>query len=284
MRHLLQRSVGSYMASNKIKHPLVCQECGREGEFAYEKTSPGSKGPRINYESLTPGFRFKDTGYAPTSTISCSKCNEVVFLYSTSYQLALEEVVRLRSNVKRTRDRPMSRRIDKSWLVFASIDNFERNRCVDLFSRPDGSYGFEEFRRDPEDRGEWTPIKYHSRFCLWVARIRACCSDALCDAADGCSPPKPISANTEAIKIELKRHRQERLCAAKFDTRSVRGREPVAEQLRGYLAIRGSISPCRWGRAVRRERDATPSSCQYSIDCPIACASNIKVRWLAHPG
>jgi hypothetical protein len=56
----------------------------------------------------------------------------------------------------------MSKRIDKSWLVFISIENFERDRCVDLFSRPDGSYGFEEFRRDAEDRGEWTPIRYYS--------------------------------------------------------------------------------------------------------------------------
>ena len=72
------------MASDKIKRALVCRECGREGEFVYEKAGTSSKGPRINYESLTPGFRFKDTGYAPTSTISCSKCNEVVFPYSTS--------------------------------------------------------------------------------------------------------------------------------------------------------------------------------------------------------
>jgi hypothetical protein len=47
-------------------------------------------------------------------------------------------------------------------LVFISIENFEHNRCVDLFSRPDGSYGFEEFRRDVEDRGEWTPVQYYS--------------------------------------------------------------------------------------------------------------------------
>ncbi len=58
--------------------------------------------------------------------------------------------------------RPMSKRIDRSWLVFISIENFERNRCVDLFSRPDGSYGFEEFRPDVEDRGEWTPVQYYS--------------------------------------------------------------------------------------------------------------------------
>jgi hypothetical protein len=56
----------------------------------------------------------------------------------------------------------MSQRIDKSWLVFASIENPEHDRCVDLFRRPDGSYGFEEFRRDVEDRGDWTPVRYFS--------------------------------------------------------------------------------------------------------------------------
>jgi hypothetical protein len=58
----------------------------------------------------------------------------------------------------------MSKRIDRSWLVFISVENFEHDRCVDLFSRPDGSYGFEEFRRDVEDRGEWTPVRYYSGF------------------------------------------------------------------------------------------------------------------------
>jgi DNA-binding transcriptional LysR family regulator len=56
----------------------------------------------------------------------------------------------------------MSKRIDKSWLVFMSIENFDHDRCVDLFSRPDGSCGFEEFRRDVEDRGEWTAVRYYS--------------------------------------------------------------------------------------------------------------------------
>jgi hypothetical protein len=56
----------------------------------------------------------------------------------------------------------MSWRIDKSWVVFTSIENFEHDRCVDLFSRPDGTYGFEEFRRDAEDGGQWTPVSYYS--------------------------------------------------------------------------------------------------------------------------
>jgi len=30
--------------------------------------------------------------------------------------------------------------------------------CVDVFERPDGSFGFEEYRRDPEDGRGWFPI------------------------------------------------------------------------------------------------------------------------------
>lgn len=36
------------------------------------------------------------------------------------------------------------------------------DRCVDIFRRPDGTFGFEEFRRDAEDMGRWTPIAYFS--------------------------------------------------------------------------------------------------------------------------
>lgn len=33
--------------------------------------------------------------------------------------------------------------------------------CVDIFQRPDGSYGFDEFRRDPEDARGWYSIGHH---------------------------------------------------------------------------------------------------------------------------
>jgi hypothetical protein len=33
---------------------------------------------------------------------------------------------------------------------------------VDLFRRPDGTFGFEEFRRDTEDKGLWTPVQFYS--------------------------------------------------------------------------------------------------------------------------
>ncbi len=56
----------------------------------------------------------------------------------------------------------MSSRIDKSWTVFVSLENSEHDRCVDFFSRADRSFGFEEFRRDIEDAGQWTPVQGYS--------------------------------------------------------------------------------------------------------------------------
>jgi hypothetical protein len=55
----------------------------------------------------------------------------------------------------------MSARLDPSWNVLASPSTPAVDRCVDVFSRPDGTFGFEEFRRDPEDMGTWTPIAYY---------------------------------------------------------------------------------------------------------------------------
>jgi hypothetical protein len=73
----------------------------------------------------------------------------------------------------------MPRPIEKSWIVLESIENDQHDRCVDLFQRPDGSWGFQEFRRDPEDIGAWTPMEYHaaaihtSRQAARAAAIRA---------------------------------------------------------------------------------------------------------------
>jgi hypothetical protein len=56
----------------------------------------------------------------------------------------------------------VSARLDPSWSVLASPSTREVDRCVDIFVRPDGMFGFEEFRRDPEDMGAWTPVAYYS--------------------------------------------------------------------------------------------------------------------------
>lgn len=39
--------------------------------------------------------------------------------------------------------------------VVDSIENDERNRCVDIVLRTGTRYGFQEWRREPEDPGNW---------------------------------------------------------------------------------------------------------------------------------
>jgi len=39
--------------------------------------------------------------------------------------------------------------------VVRSINDETGNRCVDIFVRPEGSFGFEEYRRDMEEGGAW---------------------------------------------------------------------------------------------------------------------------------
>jgi hypothetical protein len=56
--------------------------------------------------------------------------------------------------------RRVSVRLDPSWKVVASPSTPAVDRCVDIFSRPDGTFGFEEFRRDPEDMGAWYDVAY----------------------------------------------------------------------------------------------------------------------------
>ena len=45
--------------------------------------------------------------------------------------------------------------------VLRSINTPDGGRCVDIFIRPDDTFGFEEFRRDGEDPGGWFPIGGH---------------------------------------------------------------------------------------------------------------------------
>jgi hypothetical protein len=48
--------------------------------------------------------------------------------------------------------------------VLRSINNDDASRCVDVFLRPEGSVGFEEYRRDVEDGRGWFAVgDYASR-------------------------------------------------------------------------------------------------------------------------
>ncbi len=46
--------------------------------------------------------------------------------------------------------------------VLRSINTPDGGRCTDIFMRPDGTFGFEEFRRDVEDPSGWFPIGGHA--------------------------------------------------------------------------------------------------------------------------
>lgn len=46
--------------------------------------------------------------------------------------------------------------------VMKSINSPDGGRCVDIFLRPDATFGFEEFRRDSEDARGWFPIGSHA--------------------------------------------------------------------------------------------------------------------------
>ena len=47
--------------------------------------------------------------------------------------------------------------------VFASFENEYNAHCVDVSQRADGSFGYEEFRRDAEDCGAWQSLASYSQ-------------------------------------------------------------------------------------------------------------------------
>ena len=44
--------------------------------------------------------------------------------------------------------------------VIRSVTEGGGRVCVDLFRRPNGSFGFETFQRDPEDGRGWYPVGF----------------------------------------------------------------------------------------------------------------------------
>lgn len=46
-------------------------------------------------------------------------------------------------------------------LVIESLETPDGGRCVDIFRRDDGTFGFEAYRRDVEDPRGWFPIGRH---------------------------------------------------------------------------------------------------------------------------
>ena len=63
--------------------------------------------------------------------------------------------------------------------VLYSINHDGDTICVDVFRRPDDTFGFEEFRRDPEDVRGWFAIGHYGRETFSSV-------EAALDAATGC--------------------------------------------------------------------------------------------------
>ena len=57
-----------------------------------------------------------------------------------------------------------------------SFENSAGDHCVDIFVRADGTFGFEEYRRDPEDMSGWFPLHRYSH------QVFATAEDALAQA------------------------------------------------------------------------------------------------------
>ena len=47
---------------------------------------------------------------------------------------------------------------EKTSKVMESFENDLEDRCVDFFVRDDGTFGFEEYRRDHEEGGRWSKV------------------------------------------------------------------------------------------------------------------------------
>lgn len=46
--------------------------------------------------------------------------------------------------------------------VLASFEDAFRSHCVDIFLRTDGTFGFEEFRREVDGNGSWQSLGRYS--------------------------------------------------------------------------------------------------------------------------
>ena len=72
--------------------------------------------------------------------------------------------------------------------VLNSLNNDTGDRCVDFFRRADGSFGYREFRLDPEDQGRWSLTAAHDR-AIFAAMLGGPAGTTLLNlSAEGCSP------------------------------------------------------------------------------------------------
>ena len=49
-----------------------------------------------------------------------------------------------------------------SFVVLNSIENLNGDRCLDVFELDNGTFGFEEFRKEPESKTGWVMVGCYS--------------------------------------------------------------------------------------------------------------------------
>ncbi len=47
--------------------------------------------------------------------------------------------------------------------VVTTLHSDDAHRCIKVMRQPDGTFGLREFRRDPEDAGNWTLVRDYGR-------------------------------------------------------------------------------------------------------------------------
>ncbi len=55
------------------------------------------------------------------------------------------------------------RPLTRTMKVLDSLHNSFADRCVDIFIRDDGTFGYEEYRREFEDGGSWYSLHRYSQ-------------------------------------------------------------------------------------------------------------------------
>jgi hypothetical protein len=55
--------------------------------------------------------------------------------------------------------------------VVATVHSDDARHCVKVIKQPNGTFGFQEYRRDPEDAGGWTLVQENSGASLATERL-----------------------------------------------------------------------------------------------------------------
>lgn len=75
--------------------------------------------------------------------------------------------------------------------VVTTLHSKDASRCVKVIRRPDGAFGLQEFRKDPEDAGGWTLVRDNA------LRSYATRAQAVAAAKDGIAWLREATASTE---------------------------------------------------------------------------------------